>query len=107
MAMYRDLLVSSYGLGVPSDEASDPTALLVHLLECRRRLLEASAGDGPDVSRDVALNIDYDLALLRLCVATDIACDPRRFDHPLVERRRLEHELEASGFDLAALGTRC
>lgn len=105
--MYRDLLVSSFGLGVTSGEApEDPSQLLDRALDARRRLHESETG-GADVDRDIARNIDYDLALLRLCAAHDVDCAPDRFDHPLVERKRLERELESRGIDLAALCAPC
>jgi hypothetical protein len=106
MSMYSELLtatVRSEGIGrYGPDQAPE----LLEWLSVCRRLLEESTGasDNREPSDDIAANIAYDLALLRLCVAVGVESDPTRFDRPMVERTRLERELSAHGFELNGLG---
>jgi hypothetical protein len=82
----------------PSEQWRSPEELLTRALECRRRLRASPASTAS--ADDLALQLDYDLALLRLCQARGIDCDPDGFGRPLAERRRLEDELARSGVDL-------
>jgi hypothetical protein len=96
MSMYAELLVASLGQSItPGERASEVGALLAQLLAARLRLGERQAGAGPE--GDLAANIEYDLALLRLCAARGVDADPRRFDRPGQERARLEGELALRG----------
>lgn len=104
--MYRDLLMSSFGLSVVSGQALDDWAeLLDHTLDCRRRLPGAGSVGDSEIEGDIARHLDYDLALLRLCTATGIECDAERFGRPRLERKRFEDELATRGIDLDELGT--
>ena len=49
-------------------------------------------GDGSEhaMSEDLALELDHDRMLLRLCTSMGIETEPARFSNPLVERERLE-----------------
>ena len=99
--MYSELLsglcadVDPLPLPVSRDE------LVVILLQCRRRL------DGRDgnhlMAEDLALELDHDRMLLRLCTALGIESEPARFGNPLVERERLENQLRAVGVDFRTL----
>jgi hypothetical protein len=106
MSMYSELLVASLRSTDPARDGAGTTeaALLSELAACRRDLTRAlpadAAGGGVDASADIARQVDYDLALIRLCRLRGIDCDPARFTRPLVERRRLEDALVAAGVEL-------
>jgi hypothetical protein len=55
------------------------------------------------MSEDLALELDHDRMLLRLCSAMGIPGDPTRFVNPLVERARLEGLLRQRGVDFRTL----
>ena len=104
MSMYRDLLAASMDQGSAAREVSSSAGeLLAHLIECRRALETASSQHVGRSVDDLALHIDYDLALVRMCSALGIECEPKGFEHPLHERRRLERELVGQGVDITAL----
>ena len=109
MSMYSELLVAALQVAPGPSEALEgqrlEDALGLELAECRRRL----AARGPqrqelqgknDAPVEIALELDYDLALIRLCKVHGIACDARRFTRPSPERRRLEEELSGAGVDV-------
>lgn len=102
MTMYTELLAASL-----CDQANgvEITQLLVEAMTCRRQL-EATIGERlrVEAAESLAINIAYDLALLKLCSALQISCDPRRFSQMLVERRRLEDALAQQGIDIAQRG---
>ena len=103
--MYSELLC---GLCAELDPVPLPTSrdeLVVILLQCRRRLQLHSHGvdDHHVMAEDLALELDHDRMLLRLCAATGIEMDPSRFDNPLAERERLEDLLRAAGIDFRTL----
>jgi hypothetical protein len=52
---------------------------------------------------DLALELDHDRMLIRLCAAMGIESDPARFVNPLVERARLEALLRQRGIDFRTL----
>ena len=94
--MYSELLsglcadVDPLPLPVSRDE------LVVILLQCRRRM-NGHAGDGGHMmAEDLALELDHDRMLLRLCTAMGIESEPSRFGNPLAERERLEEQLRGS-----------
>jgi hypothetical protein len=102
--MYSELLsglcadVDPLPLPVSRDE------LVVILLQCRRRISGHSGGDvGHMMAEDLALELDHDRMLLRLCTAMGIESEPERFGNPLVERERLEEQLRAVGVDFRTL----
>ena len=51
----------------------------------------------------MALELDHDRMLLRLCTAMGIESEPERFGNPLVERERLEQRLREAGVDFRTL----
>ena len=76
--MYSELLG---GLCTEADPIHLPNSrdeLVVILLQCRRRLHEHSSGDGHEMTEDLALELDHDRMLLRLCAAMGI---DRALDH--------------------------
>jgi hypothetical protein len=101
--MYSELLgglcadVDPVQLPASSDE------LVVVLLQCRRRLRGHEVDDHHVMAEDLALELDHDRMLLRLCRAVGIATDPSRFDNPLAERARLEGRLRSVGIDFRTL----
>ncbi|HWD54631.1 MAG TPA: hypothetical protein VG346_05890 [Acidimicrobiales bacterium] len=107
MSMYSELLS---GLCADMDPVHIPTSrdeLVVILLQCRRRLEGQGRGHGPDhghvMAEDLALELDHDRMLLRLCAATGIESDPTRFVNPLAERSRLDTLLRRAGVDFRTL----
>jgi hypothetical protein len=99
MSMYSELLSE---LCADIDPVRLPTSrdeLVVILLQCRRRLRAQAHG----MTEDLALELDHDRMLIRLCSAMGIESDPARFVNPLVERARLEALLHRRGVDFRTL----
>jgi hypothetical protein len=55
------------------------------------------------MAEDLALELDHDRMLLRLCTAMGIESEPSRFGNPLAERERLEDQLRTLGVDFRTL----
>ena len=103
MSMYSELLSE---LCADLDPVRLPTSrdeLVVILLQCRRRLHLHGADPGHDMAEDLALELDHDRMLIRLCSAMGIESDPAKFVSPLVERARLEGLLRRKGVDFRTL----
>jgi hypothetical protein len=103
MSMYSELLC---GLCADVDPVQLPTSrdeLVVVLLQCRRRLSGHDHVDGRVMAEDLALELDHDRMLLRLCAAMGIDSDASRFANPLAERSRLEALLRSAGIDFRTL----
>ena len=101
--MYSELLC---GLCADMDPVELPASrdeLVVVLLQCRRRLEGLDPEDGHLMAEDLALELDHDRMLLRLCSAMGIESEPDRFANPLVERERLEARLREVGVDFRTL----
>src|SRR5271154_3488124 len=102
MSMYSELLsglcadVDPLPLPVSKDE------LVVILLQCRRRIVGQAESEHM-MAEDLALELDHDRMLLRLCTALGIETEPDRFGNPLVERERLEAQLREVGVDFRTL----
>ena len=72
---------------------------------CRSQLERGAPDVDPDtVSAALALQIGYDVALLRLAGLVGIESDPSRFDRPYDERTRLEGALAERGISLRENG---
>jgi hypothetical protein len=103
MSMYSDLLSELCADMEPVRLPTSGDELVVILLQCRRKL------HGPGVDRrhllaeDLALELDHDRMLIRLCAALGIESDATRFVNPLVERARLETLLRQRGIDFRTL----
>ena len=103
MSMYSELLC---GLCADMDPVELPASrdeLVVVLLQCRRRLNGHGLDVGHIMAEDLALELDHDRMLLRLCHAMGIESDPTRFVNPLAERERLEGLLRSAGIDFRTL----
>ena len=103
MSMYSELLSE---LCADLDPVRLPTSrddLVVILLQCRRRLRVHDGGQGHDIAEDLALELDHDRMLIRLCSAMGIQSDATQFVSPLVERARLEGLLRQRGVEFRTL----
>jgi hypothetical protein len=101
--MYSELLSRLCDDIDPVELPASREQLVVVLLQCRRRL----RGHGMDpthvMAEDLALELDHDRMLLRLCAALGIKSEPARFANPLAERSRLEAQLRGAGVDFRTL----
>lgn len=104
--MYSELLsvicVDGDTIVLPESEEE-----LVVILLHRRRTEGRSSTLGPVNAEDLALELDHDRMLLRLCSAMGIDHDPHRFVNPLPERQRLENALRLCGIDFRTLDEGC
>jgi hypothetical protein len=98
MAMYIQLL--SAVLLSDTTEAGTPAQLLTLARTCLRQMLTSADRATSSAERDLAYDVDYDCALIRLCLAAGIPATPAAFGQPRDERERLERALAQAGFDL-------
>jgi hypothetical protein len=101
--MYSELLA---GLCADVDPLPLPVSrdeLVVILLQCRRSLDGHEIEGENMMAEDLALELDHDRMLLRLCTALGIESEPERFGNPRAERERLEAQLRAVGVDFRTL----
>jgi len=103
MSMYSELLSDLCSEVEPLPLPSSRDELVVVLLQCRRRLNGNGHEGGHIMAEDLALELDHDRMLLRLCTALGIESHPSRFANPLAERERLEDLLLSSGVDFRTL----
>ena len=103
MSMYSELLAGLCDDVDPFPLPSSRDELVVILLQCRRRLNGHGLESGHVMAEDLALELDHDRMLLRLCSAMGIETDPARFANPLAERERLEDLLRSAGIDFRTL----
>lgn len=102
--MYSELLAGLCSeVEEPVQLPSSRDDLVVILLQCRRRLAGRGLDGGELMAEDLALELDHDRMLLRLCGALGIESDPSCFANPLAERRRLEELLRVAGVDFRTL----
>ena len=98
MAMYTQLLSAVFMSD--ATEAATPGELLAVARLRRHQLLAAADHAHSSAERDLAFEVDYDCALIRLCLGVGLAATPASFGRPLDERARLERALSESGVDL-------
>jgi len=103
MSMYTQLLDAAlHQLSI--DESGEDVAVAVAVADVQRhrnQLERATPDVDPDtVSAALAIQIGYDVALLRLAGLIGIESDPARFDRPQLERIRLEGEFTQRGIRL-------
>lgn len=91
MPLYGELLAAALQHAGPQPKRRGP--LLAALLDRRQRLDSAV----PGVER-LAIELDYDVALIRFCRATGIDADLAAFDRPAHARHDLEQSLVEEGF---------
>jgi hypothetical protein len=97
--MYSELLSVLYFGVDPVEMPASHEELVVILLQCRHRLSQRSTAEEQNIADDLALELDHDRMLLRLCSAMGIEHDPGLFVHPMTERRRLEEALRHRGVE--------
>ena len=103
MSMYSELLSE---LCADLDPVRLPTSrdeFVEILLQCRRRLHAHRADPGHAMAEGLALELDHDRMLIRLCSVVGIRSDATEFVNPLVERARLEALLRQKGVDFCTL----
>ena len=105
MSMYSELLGVSLAIdeeaaGAHLTAQASEEWLIEELLLARRHRLQAGRSGPADTSSRIAVELEYDRALIRLSRLHAIDCGPERFTRPLRERRRLEEALEAVGVDV-------
>jgi hypothetical protein len=98
MAMYVQLL--SAVLTSEEADAHEPGVLLSVARASRLQMLTSSDRLHRSAEGDLAYDVQYDCALIRLCAATGIETTPACFEQPRVERARLERALATTGMDL-------
>jgi hypothetical protein len=103
MSMYSELLCGLCADVDPVELPSSRDELVVILLQCRRRLNGHGIDQAHVMAEDLALELDHDRMLLRLCASVGIESDPTRFVNPMAERERLESLLRESGVDFRTL----
>ncbi len=103
MSMYSELLGELCAEMDPVELPTSRDELVVVLLQCRRRLRGHGLDPSHVMAEDLALELDHDRMLLRLCSAMGIQNDPKRFANPLAERSRLEALLRSAGVDFRTL----
>jgi hypothetical protein len=103
MSMYSELLSELCADMDPVDLPASRDELVVVLLQCRRRLRGHGMDPSHVMAEDLALELDHDRMLLRLCSAMGIQSEPARFANPLAERSRLEALLRGAGVDFRTL----
>ncbi len=101
--MYSELLSGLCADVEPLPLPPSRDELVVVLLQCRRRLNGHGPDEGRVMAEDLALELDHDRMLLRLCTALGIESDPSWFVNPLAERERLEDLLRSAGVDFRTL----
>ncbi len=103
MSMYSELLKELCADLDPVELPTSRNELVVVLLQCRRRLRGLGMDPSRAMTEDLALELDHDRMLLRLCRAMGIESEPVRFANPLAERSRLEALLRGAGVDFRTL----
>jgi hypothetical protein len=104
MSMYTQLLDAALHQ-VPIDGPGEERVAVAEVQRCRNRLERGAADVEPDtVPAALALQIGYDVALLRLAGLIGIESDPSRFDRPHSERTRLEGALAERGISFGENG---
>ena len=98
MAMYVQLLSAVLTSG--GADSYVPGELLSLARTSRHQMLTSTNRSHLSAERDLAYDVRYDCALIRLCAAAGIETTPASFGQPAVERARLEPALAETGVDL-------
>ena len=99
VSIYSELLVCLCADPDPVRLPPGRGELVVILLQRRRPGGGHEIEGRHDMAEELALELDRDRMLLRLCVAVGIETDPALFACPLPERKRLEALLGEAGVD--------
>ena len=101
MSMYTQLLSAAMGQCPPEPAVATEDDAVDAVLRCRAELESAPPPADPDaVSVVLALEVAYDVALIRLARLVAMQSDPDRFEQPQLERARLEMVLRDRGLRL-------
>jgi hypothetical protein len=94
MPLYSELLLAALADSGPGSGSPDPGRddLVAALLVRGQRLRAARS----PIER-LALELDYDVTLVRLCRTVPVPADPERFDPPARAREDLEGRLRSAG----------
>jgi hypothetical protein len=104
MSMYTQLLDAALHQ-VPINGSGQKRVAVAEVQRCRSQLQRGAEDVDPDtLSAALALQIGYDVALLRLAGLIGIESDPSRFERPQYERARLEGALAERGISLGDNG---
>jgi hypothetical protein len=104
MSMYTQLLDAALQQ-LDIDGSREKRAAVAEVRRCRSQLEGGTAAVDPEsVPAALALQIGYDVALLRLADLIGIESDPSRFDRPQHERARLEGALAERGISFGENG---
>ena len=98
MAMYVQLL--SAALTSEGADSYVPGELISLARTSRHQMLTPSDRLSRSAEDDLAYDVHYDCALIRLCAAAGIETTPASFGQPMVERARLERALAQKGMDV-------
>jgi hypothetical protein len=102
--MYRELL--STAVAHEEGLAESVGSRLEIAIDCRERMLGHRGRTIGSAQHKLANEVAYDRALVKLCAASGIDVDMRRFDHPRQARERLEGALADIGIDLGPAALR-
>jgi hypothetical protein len=98
MSMYTQLLQAAYSQLRIDEPGQARGVALAEARRWRTQLERGTPDAGPEtLSSALALEIGYDVALLRLAGLVGIESEPNRFDRPQAERIRLESALAERG----------
>jgi len=102
MSMYTQLLNAAVGQEPGREHKLTRDVAVSEARRCHEELLDgAPPGLDPDtVPVVLALEIGYDVALIRLAGLLGIETDPGRFEQPARERKRLEERFDSIGITL-------
>ena len=98
--MYSELLSAMVLNTDSSEQPPSQPELVATLIQCRGRLRRRKGERECSIAQDLALELDHDRNLLRLCGALGIEMSPEAFVEPIPERRRLEEALRDRGIEL-------
>ena len=98
MAMYVQLLAAV--LTSDGTHSYAPGELLARARTSRHQMLTSTSSAHLCAEQNLAYDVDYDCALIRLCTAAGIETTPASFGQPRTERARLERALATMGVDL-------
>ncbi len=99
--MYTDVLADAIQT---SDGGLTGETLVDRAVDRRVQMLTGRGGRSPSAYDLLALEIAYDVSLIRLCEDLGVPTDVADFANPLIERARIERVLaESCGLDLNAL----